>query len=474
LSVRRGGLALAFALLGLAAGLLACREPGARPQSLLLVVLDTTRVDAVSAYGEVKGTTPTVDALAAAGLRFTRAYANASWTLPSHATLFTGLLPSQHGVGWTHMEASESLVMLAERLRDAGYETVGVSENPYLRESVNMTQGFEHFAEVEESSDAIDRVLADWRRERRSDRPFFLFVNVMDAHTPYTVRPTNPFLPEGTTAAGARQVPQKGLHYQCMTSRSRELAVLRGLYHGDVAGADSKLADVLGHLREAGLADDMITVIASDHGEHLGEHRLVFHDVGLREPLIRVPLVVHGLRGVDAAVIDAPVQLADLVPSVLSWLNLPAPEGLPGRPFPTKSGPNTETRPIISEHDNGRLPTSEDEAPSPTAKYRRDFMRKLLGACGPDDRVFGEMRSVVRPPWKLIWYADYPPQLYDVEQDPLEEHDTAAERPEIVAELVAVLEQGLGAATTIDGTGREPGSLDDDLLERLRELGYLE
>lgn len=256
--------------------------------------------------------------------------------------------------------------------------------------------------------------------------------------------------------------------------RRREFAVLRGLYLGDVARADAKLASVLRSLRDAGLARRLITVVASDHGEHLGEHRMVFHDVGLREPLIRVPLVVHGLAGVEPAVIESPVQLADLVPSVLSWLGLPMPENLPGRPLPTAPGTATEVRAIVSHHSNGDPSSSPDREPSPTARFRQKTMRDWLVACGPEDRVFGEMRSLVRHPWKLMWYAEYPTQLYNLEYDPSEEHDLAEERPEIVAELMGALERTAEAAAPVARSPRPSEPLDPDLLERLRELGYVQ
>src|SRR5262249_59576848 len=123
-----------------------CKSPpSTRRPSFLLFVLDTTRADAVSAYGRVAGTTPTVDALAASGLRYEHAYAQAPWTLPSHATLFTGLLPSQHGAGWRRTRAPDSWVTLAQRLRDAGYETVGISENAWLHPWYYITRGVERF-----------------------------------------------------------------------------------------------------------------------------------------------------------------------------------------------------------------------------------------------------------------------------------------------------------------------------------------
>ena len=124
-----------LAILGLAIGAIAsaCSPPVDVSPSILLVVIDTLRADAVSAYGAVEGTTPFVDSLAAAGLRYQRAYAPSPWTLPSHATLFTGLWPERHGVGvGGRMLLPEGLPTLAERMGQAGFETVGFSENPIV------------------------------------------------------------------------------------------------------------------------------------------------------------------------------------------------------------------------------------------------------------------------------------------------------------------------------------------------------
>ena len=138
--------ALSLALLTFAPG---CRDEGpAHPLNFVLFVLDTTRFDAVSAHGVHSGTTPVLDTLASAGLRYTRAFAQSPWTLPSHVTMFTGLLPSQHGAGWRGTRAGDELVTLAERLRDAGYETFGVSENPWVSPSFNLDQGFERLLSV--------------------------------------------------------------------------------------------------------------------------------------------------------------------------------------------------------------------------------------------------------------------------------------------------------------------------------------
>jgi arylsulfatase A-like enzyme len=181
---------------GLIAAMLGCAgpPPAARHPSIFLFVFDTTRADAVSAYGHVADTTPTADGLAAGGLLYTHAYAQAPWTLPSHATLFTGLTPAQHGVGWRHTRAPDSWVTLAELLAGGGYETVGVSENLWVSEQFNMTQGFEHFTAFDFQTlrtPEIPKVVAEWARTRDRGRPFFLFVNVIDADRYLQARSTN-------------------------------------------------------------------------------------------------------------------------------------------------------------------------------------------------------------------------------------------------------------------------------------------
>ena len=226
---------------------------------MLLVVIDTLRADAVSAYGAVRGTTPQVDALAEQGLRYTHAYAPAPWTIPSHVSLFTGLGVEHHHVGMSErITAGPELVMLAERLRDAGYETAGFAENPLIGEPFGMNQGFEHFsartleqllAEFRQPGSSgydVARAVESWARGRDPHRPFFVFVNLFEPHEPYRVREVNRFLPPGTTAAdGGRRCSSPRAASAIALPSSEELAILRGLYLGDVAAADATLGEIV-------------------------------------------------------------------------------------------------------------------------------------------------------------------------------------------------------------------------------------
>lgn len=463
---------LAAPLLAITAG---CSAPPPPPPSFLLFVLDTTRADAVSAMGRVAGTTPTVDALAQAGVRYTRAYAQAPWTLPSHATLFTGLLPSQHGLEWHRTRAPDEWQTLAERLRAAGYETVGVSENGWIGETFNMTQGFDRFTNVLDDKPKPTRnVVADWVATRKPGRPFLLFVNVTDAHAPFPVRDGGAFLPPGVTPAAARGVSQKPADYFCASSPDDPaMAILWGLYLGDVNAADRKLAAIRTVLGDAGLDAGLVTIVTADHGEHFGEHGLVNHLFSVREALLHVPLVVHGLPGVVPAVIDAPVRLADILPSVLDWAGLTVPTGLAGAPLPVRAA-DVVARPVIAEHhDFGGEPAADDASVTAAVRKATDVMRR---GCGPDDRVFGGMRALIRDRYKLIEYDNYPPELYDLAADVGETRNLAAERPALVAELTAQLT----AATQVPApTPAGPGGAGRDaepapeVLDMLRALGYV-
>ena len=299
--IARSGARLAL-WIGFALGLAGCApRPPAQPPSILLFVMDTTRADAVSAYGRIAGTTPTVDRLAEAGLRYTRAYAQASWTVPSHATLFTGLLPSQHGVTYeTDLRLPDAHLTLAERLREAGYETAGLSENVFVSRQFNFAQGFDHFARIDRARPpGLDAKLAEWLPRFDPSRPLFLFVNVMDAHAPYRVDPESPFLPAGADAQQARRLPLKAVPYQCAArEHRRELEILYGVYLANVRKADAKLAALLARLEASAVDRRWIVMVTSDHGEHFGERDLVGHGFSVGGALLDVPLVVYGLPGV--------------------------------------------------------------------------------------------------------------------------------------------------------------------------------
>jgi arylsulfatase A-like enzyme len=447
-------------------------DPVSQRPSVLLVVLDTARADAVSAYGTVQGTTPAVDALAAGGLLFRRAYANSSWTIPSHATLFTGLLPGRHGVGVRRWSTPAGLTTLAERLREAGYDTAGFSENPMLKVS-GLDRGFEVFHDVDpEHSQVIER-FRGWMEGRSRKEPFFAFVNLMDPHVPYRVREVNRFLPPGETIQRANEVEGRvRVQPMCRDHVSAEdLAVLKGLYLGDVAAADAKVRELVRLARDQPAGRPLITVVTADHGENFGEHRLLGHLFQITHALIHVPLVVAGLPGVQPATVSAPVQLADLLPSILMWAGLDVPAGLPGRVLPTSDEVAGNPRTIVAEYtDIATLPL---EAGQPVFSALRAAAESQRQGCVPADDVFGDMRSAVAYPYRVHWSPARPSRLYDVGSDPQERVDLARTRADIVVRLESHLKAlGWEGETPSGDAATAPATLAPGVLERLRALGY--
>lgn len=455
----RRGAAVGAAIVALV--LAGCRSTPA-PPSFVLVVLDTTRGDAVSAYGEVADTTPTVDRLAREGLLYTHAYSNANWTLPSHASLFTGLLPAESGVRGGADRLGD-VRTLPELLKPHGYETFAVSENPWLSPATELARRFDRY--VAAKPDLVSAV-RDWAKTRDESRPFFLFLNIMDSHGPYRVREDNHYLPAGVSKAEAAAVPQAFSHYICRADATdRDLQVLHGLYLGNVQAADAKVASVLEVIDAQRRRGPVIVIVTSDHGEYFGEQRLVEHRVGLGNAVLHVPLIVHGVPGVAPARIETPVQLVDLAPSILQWAGIAIPDAFYGEPLPVAGPAPPRRRPIAAFY----YDYMKNDPTVPAAV--RELDGRNFANCGPSDRVFDDMRTIIRFPYKLVWYAQYSPQLFDLAADPGEERDVLAERPELASTLGAEL-QGIAAPSAPPPTAVK-APLDDAQIERLRALGYL-
>lgn len=464
------------------------RGADSRP-SVLLVVIDTLRADAVSSYGEVEGTTPVLDGLAAQGLRYERSFAPAPFTASSHASLFTGLRVDEHGVGLSQPPlAAPSLQVLAEDFQDAGYATAGFSENSLLGPEFGFDQGFDRY----EVADLLEVVKTDMRgedsadvlgtlarvrrflRERDPSQPYFIFVNLIDPHDPYIVRTENPWLPEGTdrvraeTVKASYRIPMS-LCYRVPPTEDRE--ILRGLYLGDVAAADRKLGRLLALLDSVAPGEPRLTVVTSDHGEHFGEHRLMGHRFSVRHPVLRIPLVVAGLPETPPAVIATPVEMRHLYGSLLCWaLGRSCPAALPVEPG---AAPETESAPIFSIWSDEVATTPKihrERLGFGDGEWKPDWSRD---ACRPDDRVFGDMVSMIRYPMKATWVEGQGIELHDLSWDPDERSDQrevqAAVAEPLARELEAFVEE------RIVGRDRTPeGELDLETTRALKSLGYIE
>ena len=318
--MRSGGrIASCASLLGAAFLAIACskpapRVPAARP-NLLLVTIDTVRADHLGAYGYAAAETPNLDRLAREGVRFDQASSAVPLTLPSHATILSGLLPPHHGLrnnGGGRLPEGDAT--LATRLSAAGYRTAAFVGAFVLDHRFGLNRGFETYDdEVPRDPDApgaleaerpgsvvVDRALA-WLSQSDS-RPFFAWVHHYDAHAPND--PPEPF-----------------------RSRHRD-----ALYDGEIASVDFQVGRLLEGIAREGKAASTIVAVAADHGEALGEHGELTHGFLLYEPTLHVPLILRGPRLSAGRVVRTPVSLVDLAPTLEGLLALPPGSGkLDGR-----------------------------------------------------------------------------------------------------------------------------------------------
>jgi arylsulfatase A-like enzyme len=341
---------------------LVARSPRERRLNVVLVILDTLRADRLSLYGYGRQTSPRIDEWAQTrGVVFDRVVAPAPWTLPSHASLFTGLDSLVHGAH-TDEPVSERLVTLAERLRDAGYVTYAVTGGGYLASEYGLMQGFErvsyHFEpriEPEQTGNDIEsgmeRTLS-WL-SGLAERPFFLLFHSYETHSPYRAR--EPYfqqfhggrwkgeLPQLTTALREPRKEEGFLIRAWLQQRvpgpvpghrrlePEQLPLLQDLYDSSVAFADQQVGRLLDRLVQLGLDDDTVVIITSDHGESLGERGLAGHS-SLQECELLVPLIVATPSRQGAGTrIPTQVRLLDLAPTVLDLLDLEPLEGVAGR-----------------------------------------------------------------------------------------------------------------------------------------------
>jgi len=391
---------------------------GPRP-SVLLVTLDTLRADRVGAWGGPPGLTPALDALAARGLVFEEALASAPLTLPSHATLFTGLEPPRHGVrdNGTYVVPAD-LETLTTRLKAAGYETGAFVGAYVLDRRFGLARGFDHYddriarresgASVLESerpgAEVVSQALA-WLAGRKGR--FFLWAHLYDAHAPYAPPP-----------------PFRDAH----SGRP---------YDGEVASVDDCVRRLVEAARAAAAArgeGEPLVVVVADHGEALGEHGEETHGLFVYQGTLRIPLLLAGPRVPRGQRHAGLARTADVLPTLLGRLGLASPAGLDG----------------VDLLADGRR--ERDEAYAET-EYPASF-------------GWSPLRSVRVGGLKLI---DAPrPELYDLAADPRETRDLAAERPDAVERL----RQALRGAS---GRERAPSlaRLDPASAERLRALGYV-
>ena len=461
---------------------------------MLLVAIDTLRADRLSCYGHTNKTTPVIDNLAKNGVRFTNCIASASWTMPSFGAMFTSVHPSGHGaISYKH-KLAPNLTTLAEVLKSAGYHTAGFISNPTLDRKFGFQKGFDHYddqsiamrhgmnlydeADFDKlsinaavTSHTVTELAADWIEERAT-QPFFCFVLYFDPHDLYV-----PPIPYNTQfdkdyqgkmdgrnfRRFLNQNPKESLHFTNSLRTEdttiearlpenvslRDLKHLNALYDGEIAYTDHCIGELLDKLRELKLFDDTVIIVTADHGEEFMDHGGMLHGHTLYDELVHVPLIVHypaSLQG--GRKVDHIVSHIDYLPTLCELVGAPIPDQAMGKSF----------LPLLKPDDEG--------ATQPDQGDRHAISESSVGKV--------DLKSITSGRYKLVYEPDAERVfLYDRQADPGEHKDLSKEKQGVASMLLSMLRAEIRAARKRGAEPPESGlGKDDNLLEKLRSLGY--
>lgn len=460
---------------------------GKTPLGVIFVHADTLRADHLDAYGYNRETAPTIRRMAEEGALFKYAMAQAGWTKVSTPSFVTGLYPSTTGVFSFPDRLPASATTLAEAYQAAGYATASFSSNGFIGLSSNMHQGYEEFHEPASLTDSAPPYTSKTAREnieraalwieQHRDTPFFVFLHVNDPHSPYEPRP-----PYNTMWADParrdehvrqREALRKTIKEPSMASRGMATAeemVAAGVdpaayiaydlawYDGSIRGLDTEMSRLLERLRVLGIDRDVAIAFLSDHGEEFHDHGRMWHEHSAYGELMHVPLIIRWPAGVAAGrVIDDPVHLLDVMPTLLDFARLPQPKGIQGQslaPLVLAGGDakSWKRRPVIMEK-------------QPLA---RGFPSSL------------EAYAIIDGNWKLIYNKVREPErpeyeLFEFPKDRLDQKNVALEHPEVVARLSKLLNgwHSMATAARLKPDADLTKTMSPEELQRLRSLGYI-
>ena len=339
--------------------------PGSLKPNIILISLDALRADHLSCYGYHRDTSPTIDSLATRGVQFNDAVSQAPWTLPAHASIFTSQYMKTHGVSnWRESLGSEARTM-AEILRDNGYLTAAIIGGA-LPLGRGLNQGFdEYHATCFEravtdpvTNNCVHGTAAEWLEQYR-DAPFFLFLHYWDIHDPYT--PPAPYDtlydPEyegsvrGWETLYGWEILRKRLPDGFEGISTRDLEHIVALYDGEIRHTDRYLSQLFSHIRNLRLDKETLIILTSDHGDEFLDHGQTGHGKSLFSELIRVPMIwIFPDRKHSGEEVNQLVQTMDILPTLLEYLEIPAPETVEGRSFLSAFlDPDTRDQPAFSE-----------------------------------------------------------------------------------------------------------------------------
>ncbi len=418
------------------------------PPDVVLITLDTTRADHLGVYGYPLPTSPEIDEFARDAVVYTRAWSTAGWTLPSHASMLTGMYPLTHGAHYDEDRGEKMFgtkvtrlgagaVTIAEALKKAGYATAAFAGGPWLAPEFGLLQGYdvkvagvegkeldkigkaERQTQYDRDAEVLTDLAMDWVGKVSPSQRVHLLVNYFDPHAPYDVQP-------GFEVTG---------HTDPWNVEQAEG------YDSEIRYMDHHFGRLLDGLKKVGRYDNSLIIVVADHGETFSEHGLFSHGPWLYEELLHVPLIIRFPGGANSgAVVDTLASTVDFFPLVAREARVPLPESAEGM-LPERR------RFVLAQ-----------------GFRNKSWYAKFFG-----ERLDRDLTAFVRWPWKLLVGSKGPSELYNIEGDPDELHDRAGEtiEQELRRDLEAVRST---LAPHVDAGVAE--EISPALRERLRALGY--
>jgi arylsulfatase A-like enzyme len=419
--------------------------------SVVVITVDALRADHLASYGYSRSTSPNIDRLIAGGLRFERAWTPEPLTGPAMCSMVTGLEPHTHAATRNGLRMQPGLNSLPKILADNGWRTAAFVGTWTLKDNLTLLgEHFETYGERLErrrwfgilnseatSEDVTDDAL-DWLGEERKkgpEKPFFLWVHYIEPHAPYRFHD--------------EYANQIGVDQDKLTKKDR--------YDSEIAAVDVSIARLLAGVRQAVDDQDLLVVFTADHGESLGEHNYWGHGRYLYEPSLRIPLGITWKGVIPPGTVSSQATLLDLMPTVLELVGLEAPEDLPGTSWAQTMRGAGEVAERVGCYQAHRGAVHGDSA--------RDSDKKRSKGLWWVGVIDGDRKEIVKVSRQII-------QIYDIASDPGELNSLAsvdAKLSEDLAACLARVSQGLGSFDTL-----ATRTLDDETVEKLKALGYLE
>jgi len=427
------------------------------PPNIFVISIDTLRADALAPYGETQVETPTASALAADGTLFTRAVTPMGITIPVHATMLTGLMPRHHGVRANVHRLAEDVPAIAEDLDAIGYASASILSLGAMNFIAGLDRGFDFASDRAEDgrefkrpdAETLDMAL-DWIGEQDGQTPLFMLLHFYDVHSPHLPTEYTPPMPDGYDGALTDGISVETLYNESqdlLAGRPDELAALAALYAGEAAEADRRAGSFIEALRDRGLLENSVVIYLADHGQGLGENDYFGHGPTLEQTVLHVPIIIRDFRtrGNGQRVAET-VGLIDIAPTILALAGLDA-GNLPGRNLLALGKSETPT-----------VYLSEVEQRSSQTEFRPEhFDDEALAA------YFENYKYVESDGEQRLYRIDgtWGQQIQSVELDELHE----SLRIWLVDRMQDYRE---GNASS------ERAELDNEAIEQLRSLGYIQ